>query len=118
MGRPVGVAFDATGALLVADDVGNAIWRVMSAPAAQAQAAPREARGFTITGVLAPSTRPPEAVSDAPSGLLPVAPRADATGVGEGAADASARAAGAAPATSGRAVGEPARTASSDPASR
>lgn len=31
-GRPVGVALDAKGALLVADDVGNAIWRV--APAA------------------------------------------------------------------------------------
>jgi glucose/arabinose dehydrogenase len=28
MGRPVGVAVDATGALLVADDVGNVIWRV------------------------------------------------------------------------------------------
>jgi len=27
-GRPVGVAFDAGGALLVADDVGNVIWRV------------------------------------------------------------------------------------------
>lgn len=32
LGRPVGVAVDRTGALLVADDVGNAIWRV--APAA------------------------------------------------------------------------------------
>ena len=31
-GRPVGVAFDGRGALLVADDVGNAVWRV--APAA------------------------------------------------------------------------------------
>ncbi len=30
-GRPVGVAFDATGALLVADDLGNAIWRVAPA---------------------------------------------------------------------------------------
>lgn len=30
-GRPVGVAFDARGALLVADDVGNAIWRVAAA---------------------------------------------------------------------------------------
>jgi glucose/arabinose dehydrogenase len=29
-GRPVGVIFDATGALLVADDVGNVIWRVSS----------------------------------------------------------------------------------------
>ena len=28
MGRPVGVAMDARGALLVADDVGNVIWRV------------------------------------------------------------------------------------------
>lgn len=31
MGRPVGVAVDKTGALLVADDVGNVIWRVRSA---------------------------------------------------------------------------------------
>jgi glucose/arabinose dehydrogenase len=28
MGRPVGVALDKSGALLVADDVGNAVWRV------------------------------------------------------------------------------------------
>lgn len=31
MGRPVGVAIDETGALLVADDVGNVVWRVSSA---------------------------------------------------------------------------------------
>lgn len=31
MGRPVGVAFDGSGALLVADDVGNVIWRVSPA---------------------------------------------------------------------------------------
>ncbi len=31
MGRPVGVAVDGKGALLVADDVGNAIWRVTPA---------------------------------------------------------------------------------------
>jgi hypothetical protein len=30
-GRPVGVALDKNGALLVADDVGNVIWRVTSA---------------------------------------------------------------------------------------
>jgi glucose/arabinose dehydrogenase len=30
-GRPVGVAIDKQGALLVADDVGNAIWRVTAA---------------------------------------------------------------------------------------
>ena len=28
LGRPVGVALDKAGALLVADDVGNVIWRV------------------------------------------------------------------------------------------
>ncbi len=31
-GRPVGVALDARGALLVADDVGNTVWRVTKAP--------------------------------------------------------------------------------------
>jgi glucose/arabinose dehydrogenase len=31
-GRPVGLAFDKTGALLIADDVGNTIWRVSAAP--------------------------------------------------------------------------------------
>jgi len=33
LGRPVGVAVDKNGALLVADDVGNTVWRVT--PAAQ-----------------------------------------------------------------------------------
>lgn len=31
-GRPVGVAFDRSGALLVADDVGNKVWRVTPSP--------------------------------------------------------------------------------------
>ena len=34
MGRPVGVTIDKRGALLVADDVGNIIWRVSAAKAA------------------------------------------------------------------------------------
>ncbi|MFN2259898.1 MAG: sorbosone dehydrogenase family protein, partial [Parasphingopyxis sp.] len=34
-GRPVGLASDATGGLLVADDVGNRIWRVSRARAAR-----------------------------------------------------------------------------------
>ena len=34
-GRPVGIALDKTGALLVADDVGNTVWR-LTAPATQA----------------------------------------------------------------------------------
>jgi glucose/arabinose dehydrogenase len=32
-GRPVGVAVDRTGALIIADDVGNAVWRVSYAGA-------------------------------------------------------------------------------------
>ena len=32
MGRPVGVVLDAQGGLLVADDVGNAVWRVTGEP--------------------------------------------------------------------------------------
>lgn len=35
LGRPVGVAVDGAGALLVADDVGNVIWRVMPATSRQ-----------------------------------------------------------------------------------
>jgi glucose/arabinose dehydrogenase len=31
MGRPVGVAIDKTGSLLVADDIGNVVWRVSRA---------------------------------------------------------------------------------------
>jgi len=34
-GRPVGVAVDARGGLLVADDVGNVVWRVSAAPSAR-----------------------------------------------------------------------------------
>jgi glucose/arabinose dehydrogenase len=33
-GRPVGVALDKDGALLVADDVGGVIWRMTAAPKA------------------------------------------------------------------------------------
>lgn len=40
-GRPVGVAVDRTGALLVADDVGNVVWRVTPSPATPAAAVPR-----------------------------------------------------------------------------
>jgi glucose/arabinose dehydrogenase len=40
-GRPVGVAVDKQGALLVADDVGNVIWRIAPAAPASAQSASR-----------------------------------------------------------------------------
>jgi len=41
LGRPVGVTIDRAGALLVADDVGNAVWRVAPAAAAGATSASR-----------------------------------------------------------------------------
>ena len=44
-GRPVGVAIDKSGALLVADDVGNTIWRVTRAAPQSAATTPR--RYFT-----------------------------------------------------------------------
>jgi glucose/arabinose dehydrogenase len=40
VGRPVGVALDADGALLVADDVGNAVWRVAPRNQAASTASP------------------------------------------------------------------------------
>ena len=40
MGRPVGVAIDIKGALLVADDVGNKVWRVVPANSASQAANP------------------------------------------------------------------------------
>ncbi|MCG5240900.1 PQQ-dependent sugar dehydrogenase [Azospirillum doebereinerae] len=39
-GRPVGVAFDRAGGLLVADDVGNVVWRVSGATAPQSAERP------------------------------------------------------------------------------
>jgi glucose/arabinose dehydrogenase len=35
-GRPVGLAVDRTGALLIADDVGDTVWRVSSSAAKSA----------------------------------------------------------------------------------
>jgi glucose/arabinose dehydrogenase len=40
-GRPVGVTVDRTGALIVADDVGNTVWRVSAAAAPQPAQTPR-----------------------------------------------------------------------------
>ena len=50
MGRPVGVAIDATGALLVADDVGNMVWRVAPANAGILSANPRGKRSGAANG--------------------------------------------------------------------
>ena len=42
-GRPVGVALDRQGALLVADDVGNVVWRVSARGSGQARGLARMA---------------------------------------------------------------------------
>ena len=41
LGRPAGIAIDRASAVLVADDVGNTIWRVTPAAAVSATAAPK-----------------------------------------------------------------------------
>jgi glucose/arabinose dehydrogenase len=45
-GRPVGVAVDRTGALLIADDAGNTVWRVTNAAAKPAVATPARMISF------------------------------------------------------------------------
>jgi glucose/arabinose dehydrogenase len=96
-GRPVGLGFDGTGALLVADDAGNTVWRVAAtgatppaepigtdqmppnAPAATAAtAAPAAANGTgaTSTGA-APATTPGAAPAEDPAVAPTPAPPAD-----------------------------------------
>ncbi len=55
-GRPVGVAIDKAGALLVADDVGNYVWRVAGAGGAQAQ--PAAAADPSVTGASEGTPKP------------------------------------------------------------
>lgn len=63
-GRPVGVAIDGRGALLVADDVGNVIWRVHGAGTAAAGTGAPPASGATLAsppgsaGAAAPASAP------------------------------------------------------------
>ncbi len=55
-GRPVGVAIDTKGALLVADDVGNTVWRVIQPSGALSRTVPRTATASTArAGRTAPS---------------------------------------------------------------
>ena len=49
-GRPVGLALDRTGALLIADDVGDTVWRVSAAPGGQVAAAAPSASGARPRG--------------------------------------------------------------------
>lgn len=74
-GRPVGVGIDGTGALLVADDTGNTVWRVAAADGRVSEAPIETDRVATAGGTSAagPETGPetgspaPEAPADAPT---------------------------------------------------
>lgn len=105
-GRPVGVGIDGTGALLVADDAGNTVWRIApadgtvipqpiatdaSAPAAATaaappagQPAPNAAPGTTggTTGRIAPAPTGAAPTGDTPPGVVTPAPAAGTPGTG------------------------------------
>ena len=77
-GRPVGVGFDGTGALLIADDAGNTVWRVAAdgaaptalplgtdqMPAGSPVAEEQAATGDAVEGTPAPADAPPPAAGD------------------------------------------------------
>jgi glucose/arabinose dehydrogenase len=105
-GRPVGVAIDGTGALLVADDAGNTVWRVAAADgsvtprpigtdriaalsgagngAAEARPTPRPASDAESASTTAQASsagaRPAASADGGPAGQEPIAASADSGG--------------------------------------
>jgi glucose/arabinose dehydrogenase len=73
-GRPVGVAIDRTGALLVADDVGNTIWRVQGTAPRPARKAPQPQ-----TSAPPPPAASPPAQQEPPASPPPEAQPSDVT---------------------------------------
>jgi glucose/arabinose dehydrogenase len=84
-GRPVGVGIDGTGALLVADDAGNTVWRVANADGSvipqpiatdQTAAAPAARAPATPDAAAAPAAPAPDAAATpaAPATPAPVEP--------------------------------------------
>jgi len=68
-GRPTWVAWDATGALLVSDDTGNIIWRVV-APDAEGVAAPERNRGKSLPPQRNLSGDPARAFENPPGNMM------------------------------------------------
>ena len=69
-GRPVGVAIDGTGALLVADDAGNTVWRVAAADGSVTDAPMGTDRAAMQTaGAATGQTAAPSGGAGAPAGL-------------------------------------------------
>ncbi len=74
-GRPVGVGIDGTGALLVADDAGNAVWRVAAADGTVTPA-PVATDDVSASGPASPAAAPASAPASQPA--APAAPSAPA----------------------------------------
>ena len=79
-GRPVGLGIDGTGALLIADDAGNTVWRVAAAdgritdaPVETDRVATDPAAGTADTEGTAPQSSPP-AEDAAPTEATPTEP--------------------------------------------
>jgi len=68
-GRPTWVAWDATGALLVSDDAGNTIWRVV-APGATGAAAPQRNQGASLPPQRELRGDPSRAFEDPPESMM------------------------------------------------
>ncbi|WP_075215057.1 PQQ-dependent sugar dehydrogenase [Mongoliimonas terrestris] len=78
-GRPVGVAIDGTGALLIADDAGNTVWRVA---AADGTVTPEPIGSDRVAAT--PATEPPAGAAPATGATTPPAP--DSAAAPDGAA--------------------------------
>ncbi|TJZ92053.1 sorbosone dehydrogenase family protein [Paracoccus gahaiensis] len=74
-GRPVGVGLDGTGALLVADDAGNTVWRVAAADGALSDGPIDSDRIEAAAAEPAPAPEP--ATAPAPEPAAPPAPEAE-----------------------------------------
>ncbi|UHS58050.1 PQQ-dependent sugar dehydrogenase [Agrobacterium vaccinii] len=72
-GRPVGVGIDGTGALLVADDAGNTVWRVA---AADGKVTPAPVATDDVSGTTSAATATPAPATPAP--VVPSTPTAPA----------------------------------------
>ena len=65
-GRPVGLAIDGTGALLIADDAGNTIWRVSAADGSVTPEPIPTDRIVDVAAEAAPAAEPAAAVQPGP----------------------------------------------------
>ncbi len=72
-GRPVGVAIDKAGALLVADDVGNAVWRVSGPATGAARPVPTAAAAAAAASGVEPAGVASAAASAASAATAPAA---------------------------------------------